>query len=150
MSNYAIIELNKVSNIVVADSALSGNWVCLDGLDPHPGIGWDYENGVFSAPVVPVVPVVTPKWEWYIDLGPFFDRFGATKMQILMSQDATVKAILADIYVRKWIDLKNPEVSSSLQYISTVIPSVTQDLINTILTTPVTEEENMALRKNYF
>ena len=89
-------------------------------------------------------------WEWLIDIGSFFDRFGATKMAVLTSSDAGVQAILKDTQVRKWLDLKLPEIASALAYVGTKVPSVTQELQESILNTPVAEIENLALRKLYF
>ena len=43
-------------------------------------------------PSQPAPPVADPA-EWFIDLGPFYDRFGAAKMAVLTSTDAGVKAI---------------------------------------------------------
>ena len=88
--------------------------------------------------------------EWLLDLGPFYDRFGAAKMPVLTSPDATVKAIIADCNVRKWIDLQNPDVANGLAYIGTVVAALTPAIQTAILTTPVTAEENRALRKLYF
>ena len=89
-------------------------------------------------------------WEWLIDIGPFFDRFGTAKMAVLTSSDAGVQAILKDTQVRKWLDLKLPEIASAVAYIGTKVPSVTQELQQSILNTPVAETENLALRKLYF
>lgn len=87
---------------------------------------------------------------WFIDIGPFFDRFGPAKMAVLTSTDAGVKAIIADVSIRKWIDLQKPEVASSLTYIGSVVASVTPALQTAILTTPVDPADNLALRKLYF
>ena len=89
-------------------------------------------------------------WKWYIDIGPFFDRFGAAKMVVLTSTDAGVQAIIKDAQVRKWLDLKLPEIASAVAYIGTKVPAVTQGLQQSILNTPVVETENLALRKLYF
>ena len=86
----------------------------------------------------------------FADIGPFFDRFGATKMAVLTSTDAGVRAILQDIQVRKWIDLQRADVASSLAYIGSVVPALTGALQTSIRTTPVGAEENRALRKLYF
>ena len=94
------------------------------------------------------VPV--PVWEWLIDIGPFFDRFGAAKMAVLTSSDAGVQAILKDTQVRQWIDLKHPDVASSIAYIGTKVPALTAELQSAILNRPVAETENLALRKVYF
>ena len=88
--------------------------------------------------------------EWLLDLGPFYDRFGAAKMPVLTSSDATVKAIIADCNVRKWIDLQNPDVANGLAYIGTVVAALTPAIQTAILTTPVTAEENRVLRRLYF
>lgn len=87
---------------------------------------------------------------WLIDIGPFFDRFGPAKMAVLTSMNAGVKAILADTQVRKWIDLQRADVAQSVAYIASVVASVTPELQAAILTTPVSPEENLALRKLYF
>ena len=99
------------------------------------------------------LPVITPPvdpCEWLIDIGPFFDRFGAAKLAVLTSADATVKAILQDIQVRKWIDLKRADVASSLAYVGTKVPAVDATLQAAILNTPVDPVDNLALRKLYF
>lgn len=45
---YAIVTCGVVSNIGIADHPWAENWVCIEGLDPMPGIGWTYANGVFA------------------------------------------------------------------------------------------------------
>ena len=98
----------------------------------------------------PAQPQPAPAWEWLIDIGPFFDRFGAAKMAVLTSSDVGVQAIIKDTQVRKWLDLKLPEIASAVAYVGTKVPSVTQELQQSILNTPVEEKENLALRKLYF
>ena len=53
----------------------------------------------------PAEPPLRPE-DWYINVGPFYDRFGAYKLPILASTDALVQAIIKDTTVRKYIDLK--------------------------------------------
>ena len=139
------------NGIVTAVSELAGeinaaNMVQIDGLDPAL-LGKAYEAGEF---VDVVQPVVADPCEWLIDIGPFFDRFGAAKLAVLTSADATVKAILQDIQVRKWIDLKRADVASSLAYVGTKVPAVDATLQAAILNTPVAPVDNLALRKLYF
>ena len=98
----------------------------------------------------PALPQPASAWEWLIDIGPFFDRFGAAKMAVLTSSDVGVQAILKDTQVRKWIDLKHPDVASSIAYIGIKVPALTAKLQSAILNTPVAEHENLALRKLYF
>ena len=95
-------------------------------------------------------PTPTQVWEWYIDVGPFFDRFGSAKLAVLTSTNPGVQAILKDTQVRKWLDLKLPEIVQSVDYVASVVPAVTPELKEAILTTPVAEHENLALRKLYF
>ena len=91
-----------------------------------------------------------PEWEWYIDIGPFFDRFGAAKMPVLTSADVGVQAIIKDTQIRKWIDLNLPEIEQSVQYIASKVPKLTAELQDQIVNTKPAEHENLALRKLYF
>lgn len=50
-------------------------------------------------------PVEDPA-EWRINVGPFFDRFGAYKIPILASADPLVQAVVKDCSVRKYLGLK--------------------------------------------
>lgn len=91
-----------------------------------------------------------PEWEWYIDIGPFFDRFGAAKMSVLTSADVGVQAIIKDTQIRKWLDLRLPEIAQSVQYIASKVPALTAELQDQIVNTKPAEHENLALRKLYF
>ena len=99
---------------------------------------------------LPPAPIPVDPCLWLIDIGPFYDRFGAAKMAVLTSADAGVKAIMSDVQIRKWIDLKRADVASSLAYIGSKVPSLDATLQAAILNTVVTAEENLALRKLYF
>lgn len=139
------------NGIVTTVSELSGevnapNLIPIDGLDTSK-LGKAYAAGEFTDAVPPVV--VDPCLH-LLDIGPFYDRFSTAKMPVLTSPDATVKAIIADCNVRKWIDLQNPDVANGLAYIGTVVAALTPAIQTAILTTPVTVEENRALRKLYF
>ena len=136
IKTYEILNNEDVSNVILADE----NFM----LENYP-LG-NYRE----VPNVPAPEPTAPIWQWYIDIGPFFDRFGSVKMQVLTSSDVGVQAILKDIQVRKWIDLKLPEVAQSLVYVKTKVPEVTEELQDCILNTPVADSENLALRKLYF
>jgi len=102
---------------------------------------------------LPAAPAPGPQadpCEWLIDKGPFFDRFGAAKMDVLTSTDPVIKAILVDIGARHWIDLQRPDVATSLAYVGTVVPAVDAAMQTAILTTPVAPVDNLALRKLFF
>lgn len=113
-----------------------------------------YENGVeikeFYNANIPTVTSTESSFTHLIDIGAFFDRFGDAKFQILTSSDATIKALLLDVTVRKWIDLRRPDVEQALNIISTKCDKVTPELIQAILHTPVEDIENLSLRKLYF
>lgn len=111
-------------------------------------VGWILTETGFEPPSA-AVPVAPP-YEWFIDIGPFFDRFKEFKMPVLTSPDPVVLAILKDTQIRKWVDLKRPDVAQSLAYIGTKIAGFTAAAQNEIVNTPVTLEENLALRKQYF
>jgi hypothetical protein len=63
-----------------------------------------YDHNEFD-PGAPPVPPIRPE-NWYIGVGPFYDRFGAYKLAILSSTDPMVQAVIKDSSVRKYLDLK--------------------------------------------
>ena len=152
---YAVIFNNEVINIIIAEPETintvdfgGGLAVPINGQELAIGWGWDGEN--FIAPGIVEPPAQPKPYQWYIDIGPFFDRFGTAKMAVLTSSDVGVQAIIKDTQIRKWLDLKLPEIASAVAYIGTKVPSVTRELQKSILNTPVAETENLALRKLYF
>ena len=155
--DYALIKNRVVENVVVGDDAYASSiaqyWDTVVAVNGRlVGIGWGYDGTNFIAPPAPPAPPPEPPpvWEWFIDLGPFYDRFGATKMAVLTCTDAGVKAIIADLNIRKWVDLQRADVATGLAYVGSKVPSVDAALQTAILTTPVALEENLALRKLYF
>lgn len=87
-------------------------------------------------------------YSWFIDIGPFFDRFGAVKMAVLTSTNATVMGLVKDVQTRKWVDLKRADVAQAIDLIiSTPIAGIDK---NAILNTPVTQLEQLALVRAYF
>lgn len=50
----------------------------------------------------------------HLSVGAFFDRFGMAKWSILGDTSPTVKAVVADASVRKYIDLDNPQLPAGL------------------------------------
>lgn len=126
-------QINSTGQVIVADIAFV--------TQHYPG---DFTE------VIEIAPVVVDPCEWLIDVGPFFDRFGAAKMTVLTSNDAVIKAILLDIGARHWIDLKRPDVATSLAYVGSVVPAVDATMQAAILNTPVDPVDNLALRKLFF
>ena len=139
MRAYVIRSVDgEIVNTVVADDAFiqaayPGRWELVEPAQPEPA-----------------APAPDPT-EWLIDVGPFFDRFGPAKLAVLSSSDAAVRALVTDLQVRKWIDLKRADVAQGIDLlISKSIPGLDAALKSAILTTPVQPVENLALRKAYF
>ena len=159
---YALIKNGQVENVIVADETfvqmIASEWDHIERIDTPAeralgvGIGWAWDGSNFVAPPTPPAPEPEPPkpYATFIDIGPFYDRFGAAKMAVLTSTDPGVKAIIADLNIRKWVDLARPDVAQALQYVGSVVSAVTPALQATILTTPISAEENLALRKLYF
>ena len=134
--NYEILDGETVINTIVADA---------DFMQAN------YPDGNYRVVADPPAPEPAPPvWQWYIDIGPFYDRFGAAKMAVLTSTDAGLKAILSDLNIRKWVDLKRVDVAQALAYVGSAVPAVTPALQDAILNTPVADIENLALRRLYF
>lgn len=109
-----------------------------------------YPEGTWRAAAEQPQPPADP-CAWLIDVGPFFDRFGAAKLAVLSSADATVQAIVKDSQVRKWIDLQHPAVAQGIDaLIALAVPGVDAAMKAIILETPVAPAEQSALRKVYF
>lgn len=89
---------------------------------------------------------VNDHFAYLIDIGPYFDRFGVAKLPVLACADNVVQAIVRDVSVRKWIDLKRPEVAQALAYITTKVPEVTPEIVQAVLAYPVLPQENAVLR----
>jgi hypothetical protein len=107
---------------------------------------WQAAGGVLGAAVVPLA-----KTQWFIDVGPFFDRFAGAKMNVLTSANPLAKAIVTDVMVRKWIDLHSPAVGAGIDaLISINVAGVDAVLKDLIINTPVTSEESLAVRTLYF
>ena len=142
---YAQITNGIVTAITETHSAIDlPDMVELQSMDVSL-LGQSYAEGVFTPP-----DPVTDPCEWLIDLGPFYDRFGTAKMAVLTCADAGVKAIIADLNIRKWVDLQRADVATGLAYVGSKVASVDATLQAAILTTPVITDENRALRRLYF
>lgn len=68
--------------------------------------------GAWRVAAVQQAPVAEPR---HISVGAFFDRFGALKWAILADTTPSVKAVVQDASVRKYIDLDRPDLPDGLQ-----------------------------------
>lgn len=98
-------------------------------------------TGFQGSPVPqPVLWANAPAEYWWIDIGPFFDRFGIKALDVVSSTEQQVQGLLTLILPRKYVDLKRLDLPQLLNIL------VAKDLITpaekvSILTTPTTEYE---------
>jgi hypothetical protein len=147
MKTWAIINAAGVAAFLT-DGDSEPIWpdhTAVDVTGTFMGPGWTLTEGAWVAPVVPADPT-----QWLIDVGPFMDRFGGQKLDVLTSTNVVVQALVKDLMARHWIDLKRGDLSAGLDALRVYVPTVTAELKTAILTTPITAEENLALRKLYF
>lgn len=77
---------------------------------------------------------------WWINIGPFFDRFNGKALSITSSTDPVVQGMLTLILPRQYVDLKRADLSSMLDLL------ISKSLITSgdksdILSPPTTEYE---------
>lgn len=105
----------------------------------------------YEAPPAPPEPEADPRI-WWMDVGPFYDRFGPDALAIAASDHGACKAVQTLTGVRKYIDLKDPRVAAMIDMlILTAQPTaqpwtpgsgpMTPEKKAAILTTPTTEYE---------
>ena len=95
-----------------------------------------------------VSPPQAPSWSdadlnpqyWWINVGPFFDRFNGKAINITSSTDPVVQGLLTLTLPREYIDLKRADLAGMLDIL------IAKGLINSadktaILTPPTTEYE---------
>ncbi|WOI43792.1 hypothetical protein [Acidovorax sp. BLS4] len=68
-----------------------------------------------TQPVVPEDPRC-----WWIDVGPFYDRFGADALAIAASDHGACRAVQTLTGVRKYIDLKDPRIGQMIDMLIAV------------------------------
>lgn len=89
---------------------------------------------------------------WWVDVGPFYDRFGPDALAIAASDHGACKAVQTLTGVRKYIDLRDPRVAAMIDMlIATAQPTaqpwapgsgpMTAAKKAAILNTPTTEAE---------
>ena len=111
--------------------------------------GWLLVDGEWQAPPAPPEPepvepltwANAPDEYWWIDVGPFYDRFGAKKLAVTSSQNPTVQGLLRLVDPRHYIDLKRADVAQMLAMLPSLVQGVTQSDVQAVLTTPTTEQE---------
>lgn len=129
MSRYEILDGETVINTIIADEAFvearyPGAYRLVPEPEPTP-FTWDQAG---------------PEYRW-IEVGSFYDRFGAAKVPALASADPTVQALVRDAQVRKYIDLARPDVQQFIAYLGAVVPEVTPEIQAAVLDPRTTDDE---------
>lgn len=103
-----------------------------------------------GTPVVDVAPFVEDT-TFYVDVGPFFDRFEASQLTVLKSTDPDLVAFIESCRTRKWIWTKHPLVAMGIDRAITLgIAGVDAAMKDRIMNKPARWPEQSALIKLYF
>ena len=106
---YAIIENGVVVNTALADGPIAPNWVQTD----TAGIGWAYENGVFTAPII--APITAKR---SITVLAFRSRFTQAEKQAIYTAAKTsvdVQIWLDDLAVATEVILDDARTTAGVQ-----------------------------------
>lgn len=128
MPRYEILDGEAVINTIIADLAF---------VEVH-------YPGAYREVLEPLPPPLT--WDgagpeyWWIEVGSFYDRFGAAKIPVLASPNPTVQALVRDTQVRKYIDLKRSDVIQFVDFLGAVVPEVTPEVREAVLGHTTDEE----------
>ena len=139
---YAIVDAdNLVVNIVLADGPfdIDGTWIDLTGVNPQPGPGWTYANGVFTPPPVPTPPVLPP----VITKIAMITRFTDPEFVGVLSAaktDVEVEGWYARFSAASVINLQDPRTIDGMNMLVSK-NLLTQARATAILTDPVQPEE---------
>ena len=135
----------------MAEAIDAPNLIAIQELDSGlMGQRYSVQTGEFEP--VPVPPAEPDPRLWWLDVGPFYDRFGADAIAIAASDNGACKAVQTLTGVRKYVDLKDPRIGQMIDMlIATAQPAaqpwapgsgpMTLEKKAAILTTPTTEYE---------
>ena len=135
----------------MAEAIEAPNLIAIQELDAGlMGQRHNDQTGEFEP--VPVPPAEPDPRIWWMDVGPFYDRFGADAIAIAASDNGACKAVQTLTGVRKYVDLKDPRIGQMIDMlIATAQPAaqpwapgsgpMTVEKKEAILTTPTTEYE---------
>lgn len=112
-------------------------------------------GGVIVEHETPEAVITNPQDDpryWWLDIGPFYDRFGVDAAAIAGSDHPACKAVQTLTGVRKYIDMKDPRIGAMIDILigaqepaaSQFFPGsgpMTPEKKEAILNTPTTEYE---------
>lgn len=146
MNRYARVENTVVIDVTEQNTppTLSGVWV---QCPLWVGLKDTYDGATFTK----AVPVTQEETLFYVDIGPFFDRFGSSMMAVLTNTDPTLKAWINNVQIRKWIWTKHASVGQAIDaMIALGISGVDAAMKTAVQNTPARWSEQSALIKLYF
>jgi len=119
MGLYAVIKGNLVDGVAVANSPLNidGEWVCVDGMEPRPGPGFRYIDGVFYEPepveVEPVPRIISQeKFRLLLTDSEYLNILKASKIDVeveawFLTFNMTTQVNLDDERTKSWLEMLN-------------------------------------------
>ena len=112
---YALINAGQVVNIIEADADFIDSLQGFDAAVAHDQaqIGWAWDGQQLHAPLLAPPAPPDPRL-WWIDVGPFYDRFGPDALAIAASDHGACKAVQTLTGVRKYVDLKDPRIGQMI------------------------------------
>ena len=139
---FAILNpVGLVENVVLADDALDPAWIDLTDIDPQPGPGWSYSEGVFTAPPAPPAPPPLPNIITKVSM--LTRRLTTAEFVGILTAAKTDPAIEAWKYVfdaASQVDLDSENTRSGMALLVSK-KLLTQARADAILTDPVQPEE---------
>ena len=136
--HYAIINDHIVGTVIDADknTTILSNMIRIDQLDPVPGIGWKYNDGIFTyaeAPIPPSPPMTKYQFRSRFTLAELvaMDNF-ASSSTLTDVQKATLNTITKNFDLADNIDITNSATIQGVEYLVSA-GILTQDRATEIL-----------------
>jgi len=119
MKLYAVIKGNLVDGIAISNSPLNidGEWVCVDGVEPRPGPGSRYIDGVFYGPEpiqIEIAPRIISKEEFRLLLtdSEYLNilQYSKTDVEVeawVLTFNMLTKVNLDDERTKSWLEMLN-------------------------------------------
>lgn len=127
----AEIQNNKVTNLICCEpenASIFPDYIRVDNLSPQPGMGWSYNDGVFTPPPPPPEPPLPPPKTVFTKFG-FRSRFTldelvgvdnfASNSSLSDQQKAMLNTITKSFDAAESIDLTNQATIQGVNYLAT-------------------------------
>ena len=159
--HYALIKNNRVENIIIADAEFirmltDYTVIPLDNNQQRVQIGWEYYNDFVPPPAIASIPEdftfekEPAPWDNLLDVDAYIQRFGMAKTALLTSDNIHARAHLAELQFKPWVDVTDDALKSTLETLASVIPELTLEIVDSILSTDIKDFEQRILRQRYY